>query len=386
MSFQNNENPESDKMADSYASALSQNNNNKTNDEPGPDSEISNVKPVFILESDIFGSSKPDKNNYLTHTELYKCIDQTIPANHLKGLQRVIGGLWRIYSDNEEDRQTLVVNSITVRKKRIQVYPRNPKFVERERPNIVRVRMKNVPLSADDGQLFRYLQNWKLNILNYHRERLRVDGFLTDCQTGDRIFHCEPFEQTIPRNVKIGKYLALIFYKGQINQDDTKIQCSKCLQKGHKKTDCNNDWKCKTCGENGHIAKDCTAEFDRGDQDVSEKSTDDSEDSDDDSDNDEIEQSQSIQESVEEPIKETIKTTEKKVSESESEMQTLEPKAQSGKKKKKKKQSKSKEKSQGLLDKYFDATPQQKSTKRSATTPTDTLHDRAVDSSKPRTS
>lgn len=237
MSFQSNENPESDKMADSYASAISHNINEKTNDDTSPsfESEISDVKPVFILESDIFGSSKPDKNNYLTHQELYKCINQTIPANHLKGLQRVFGGLWRIYPDDEEDRQALVVNSITVRKKRIQVYPRNPKFVERERPNIIHIRMKNVPLSADDGQLFRYLQNWKLNVLNYHRERLRVDGFLTDCQTGDRIFHCEPFEVTIPRKVKIGKYRALIFYKGQINEDLTKIQCSKCLQKGHKK-------------------------------------------------------------------------------------------------------------------------------------------------------
>ncbi|CAC5404761.1 CNBP [Mytilus coruscus] len=112
MSGQNSENLASDKMAGSYVLAL-KHNNNTYKDNAEPDGEIFNVKPVFILELDIFGSSKPDKNNYLTHTELFKCIDLTIPANHLNGLQRVIGGVWRIYPDSEEDRESLVVNSIT---------------------------------------------------------------------------------------------------------------------------------------------------------------------------------------------------------------------------------------------------------------------------------
>ncbi|CAG2217111.1 unnamed protein product [Mytilus edulis] len=149
--------------------------------------------------------------------------------------------------------------------KRIEVYPRNPKYVEKESPTTVRIRIKNIPLSADDGQLIRYLQNWHLEVLNYQRERLRIDGFVTNCQTGDRIFYVEPFLTTIPRNVKIGKYRGLIFYKGQTNQN-AEIECTKCLQKGHKKSDCNNDWKCKTCGTNGHISKDCTAEFDKNSQ------------------------------------------------------------------------------------------------------------------------
>ncbi|CAG2251140.1 CNBP [Mytilus edulis] len=227
MSGQDSENPASEKMADSYAMAL-KHNNNTHKDNAEPDAEYFNVKPVFILESDIFGSSKPDKNNYLTHTELFKCIDLTIPANHLNGLQRVIGGVWRIYPDSEEDRETLVVSSITVRKKRIEVYPRNPKYVEKESPTTVRIRIKNIPLSADDGQLIRYLQNWHLEVLNYQRERLRIDG------------------------VKQTKML--------------KLNVPNACKKGHKKSECTNDWKCKTCGTNGHISKDCTAEFDKNSQ------------------------------------------------------------------------------------------------------------------------
>ncbi|CAG2201997.1 unnamed protein product [Mytilus edulis] len=154
MSGQNSENSASDKMAGSYVMAL-KHNNNTYKDDAEPDGEIFNVKPVFILASDIFGSSKLDKNNYLTHTELFKRIDHvdlTISANHLNGLQRVIGRVWRIYPDSEEDRDTPVVNSITVRKKRIEVYPRNPKCIEKESPTTVRIKVKNIQLSADDGQ------------------------------------------------------------------------------------------------------------------------------------------------------------------------------------------------------------------------------------------
>ncbi|VDI30417.1 Hypothetical predicted protein [Mytilus galloprovincialis] len=62
------------------------------------------------------------------------------------------------------------------------------------------------------------------------------------------------------------------------------------------------------------------------------------------------------------------------------------PEQNSKKKKKKKKISKSQETTQGPIDKYLWTTPQQKTTKRSATTPTDTLHDREIGSTKPRTS
>ena len=48
------------------------------------------------------------------------------------------------------------------------------------------------------------------------------------------------------------------------------------MQKGHKKTNCSNDWKCKTCGENGHISKNCISEFDKNSQIASEDSTEES--------------------------------------------------------------------------------------------------------------
>ena len=243
-------------MAASYASVVSQpfeNFNDNITDELHDD--ISQVKPVFILENDIFGNTKPKPEHYVTHTEIYKDINEIVPAIHLKGLQRV-NGLWRIYLDDEDARATLLSTGLIVRKKRLTVYSRNPRVVARENPNFIRVRVKNVPLSADDGQIFRFLQVCRLVVHNYYRERLRVDSLLTNCQTGDRIFYCDPPVENIPRFVKIGKYNAQIIYKGQI-VINPRLQCSKCLKPGHKQDHCQNDWVCRKCGKSGHKVKDC---------------------------------------------------------------------------------------------------------------------------------
>ncbi|VDI45103.1 Hypothetical predicted protein [Mytilus galloprovincialis] len=108
------------------------------------------VKPVFILETDLFGEVKPSPDQYLTHLELYNSIDSCIPKSHLKGLQRV-RGMWRIYPDSENDRETLIIKKITVRNKLINVYSTNPKSSEYSSLLYLRVRVKDVPYSADDG-------------------------------------------------------------------------------------------------------------------------------------------------------------------------------------------------------------------------------------------
>jgi hypothetical protein len=46
------------------------------------------------------------------------------------------------------------------------------------------------------------------NILGIGRERLRVDGKLTNCETGDRLVISKLLSKPIPRMLKIGKYIA----------------------------------------------------------------------------------------------------------------------------------------------------------------------------------
>ena len=163
------------------------------------------VKPIFIEESDIFGTNKPSIDQFLTHVELYKQIGLQVNTNHIKGIQRV-RGLWRIYLDNSSDRDTLLEHGIVIRTRLIRTYDRNPRVVVHENPTYVKVRVKNVPLSADDGQIIRIVETLgQCDIKNNYRERLRVDSMLTNCQTGDRIIITGPLKSPLPRNIVIGK-------------------------------------------------------------------------------------------------------------------------------------------------------------------------------------
>lgn len=156
-----------------------------------------------------------------------------------------------------DDRNSLA-EGIVIRNKRIRTYDRNPRVVVHENPSYIRIRVKNVPLSADDGQIIRMLETLGCRINNNYRERLRVDSMLTNCQTGDRIVISSPLETPLPRNILIGKYRALIIHRGQIppTQD---LKCNKCLKMGHKQSACMNDWCCTICGKDGHKRNECTS-------------------------------------------------------------------------------------------------------------------------------
>ncbi|VDI23331.1 Hypothetical predicted protein [Mytilus galloprovincialis] len=167
----------------------------------------------------------------------------------IKGLQR-IRGLWRIYLDDEKKRELLVSNGLELRGGSVLVYSRNPRVRSYENSTDIKIRVKDIPLSADDGQILRVLERYKCVILIHFRERLRYDNMITDCQTGDRIVICQgPLEEPIPKNIPIGKYRGTVLYRGQ---NDSIAKCSKCMELGHRASQCQNDWKCRNCCESGH--------------------------------------------------------------------------------------------------------------------------------------
>ena len=289
-----------------------------------------------------------------------------------------------------------------------------------ENPNYIRIRVKDVPCSADDGQITRYLEKCGCVIHNMHRECLRIDGYLTNCQTGDRIYMCDPPVRPIPRYTVIGKYKAAIFYRGQI-VENKQITCNKCLEQGHISSSCPNDWKCKQCLKSGHKQSECRESFsDKGDVQSNESESDQdvpsSEDEDEDSDDDtniedshELEnvrtldqadensqQSQSILQTVPSAVTSNSGQSLDTLDQTADETQCTQNKGGNGKKDDKKKKrrtsksgkkkdiSKSKKSEQWSLDKFLvdkhssnNTTPLSKVGKRQATTPTSELHDRA---------
>ena len=91
--------------------------------------------------------------------------------------------MWRIYMDNEEDRLSLLVQGLVLRGRQIPLHSQNPYNPDRTQPDTIRIKVRNVPLSADDEQIHRTL-------------KLGVDGKLTNCETGDRLIINSEIKQT----------------------------------------------------------------------------------------------------------------------------------------------------------------------------------------------
>ena len=83
--------------------------------------------------------------------------------------------------DNEEDRQSVLVQGIHLRGRQIPLHSQNFRYPSRNQLDTIRIKnlKKNVPLSADDGQIERALRLEGWDIQGIFREKLRVDGFKT---------------------------------------------------------------------------------------------------------------------------------------------------------------------------------------------------------------
>jgi hypothetical protein len=68
----------------------------------------------------------------------------------------------------------------------------------------IRNKVKNIPLSADDDQIHRTLTLEGCNIEGIFKEKLRVDGRLTNCDTGDTLVISKPLPHPLPRSLQIG--------------------------------------------------------------------------------------------------------------------------------------------------------------------------------------
>ena len=90
-------------------------------------------------------------------------------------------------------------------------------------------------------------------------QKLRVDGRLTECLTGDRVVYIEPLTSPLPRTIMFGQFKARIFHFGQTDAAKTNTMCSKCLQSGHLRSACMNSVVCRSCKQTGHIEADCPA-------------------------------------------------------------------------------------------------------------------------------
>ena len=210
------------------------------------------ARPLFSCENG--RDRRPERNEWIKHSEMFESLTTQIDATHLTGLQRV-KGLWRIYLDNLEDKICLLANGVTLRGKVVPLLSTNPGRLDGE--NTLRIRVQDVPLSADDGIISRTLILSELEVISMMREKLRINGKLVNCETGDRIvtIKASSLKEPLPRFMAFAQFTGKIFHPGQNPKKE--LKCSKCLEEGHSFKFCVNDWKCTKCFKSGHKQDVC---------------------------------------------------------------------------------------------------------------------------------
>ena len=211
---------------------------------------------VFFKESAIFGDRRPNQSEWLKHEELYNAISNTIDPTHITGLQRV-RGMWRIYIDNYEDKVDLMADGFVLRGKTMKVLKTNPLRYDGELTT--RIRIKDIPLSVDDGVIERTLTLKTIECIGkVEREKLRINSKLTNCNTGDRfvIVKTSTLKEPLPKQMMFGHFKATVYHPGQ-SDPKTETICSKCFESGHRFKDCTNEFKCRHCKQTGHKMSDC---------------------------------------------------------------------------------------------------------------------------------
>ena len=93
-----------EKMA-SYAEILKddgkENENTNTNINTKSNSSSEKVKPIFLKDEDVFGSSmKPARSLWLTNVEIYKAIEVRVPSQCIKGILLTCGNDNLTYEQN----------------------------------------------------------------------------------------------------------------------------------------------------------------------------------------------------------------------------------------------------------------------------------------------
>ena len=143
---------------------------------------------------------------------------------------------------------------LNIRGKNVTVHQNNPFTTS---PNTVSVKVCDIPLSVHDNKILTTLRNMGAEVIGEcKREKLRINGKLVNCTTGNRLMTIKTPKEPLPRFVNISDFKAKIFHAGQPNNKD--LVCSNCQEKGHTRIVCRNKTKCSVCFKvDQHVTSDC---------------------------------------------------------------------------------------------------------------------------------
>ena len=209
------------------------------------------IKPVYLRDSDIQSDKKNIVRDYEISIAVSKCIDD------LKCVQKD-RDLWRLYVGSIDSRHKLLSEGFELRNLSVKAFDINPFSAGIHHPNerVLRVTVKGVPLSVDDGEITKMLEKFKVVFtsgIKYEKIRDPETRKMTGILNGNRFVYIRQLEEGkfMPRTSYCAGLRCMIYHYGQPKIKRTPL-CTNCWEEAHYKRDCQNESRCKVCKQTGH--------------------------------------------------------------------------------------------------------------------------------------
>ena len=210
--------------------------------------------PLYFLHQDL----GTDNNKHVPGYEIIKQIESVISTDKIDGIQR-IGGLWRIYINNAEEKLKLMTQGFTFKGIAVRVTSDNPyhsKYEDNQKEiqRGTKVIIQNIPLTIDNRDIKKMMEQFGVQILSEIGYEYELDERrrITGIKNGNRSIFLDTAEleaAPIPQFAHCGNWRCRIQYRGQPKY---KKHCFNCFELGHVSRDCKNDRACVVCHGKGH--------------------------------------------------------------------------------------------------------------------------------------
>ena len=174
------------------------------------------VSPLFVKHS----SLTPPSSGFIKGIDICYALEKVSGSDTVDGVQR-IGGLYRIYLNNQKAREDLLINGLDFNGCNVSLLAHNPFSVSDTGKPTTKIVIGGVPLSVADSEIERVLLEqgvaMKSNLkLETYRDE---EGKWTRFKTGRRFVYCEIPTLNIQPTIQIGLWRASIYYKEQIRPE-----------------------------------------------------------------------------------------------------------------------------------------------------------------------
>ena len=117
-------------------------------------------KPVFVMHNNIPGDNRVELE------EMYKSVNKSVNTKDIHGIQK-IGGLWRLYIEERQNRIKLITDGIQIRDTTVRVYDKNPYLPHESENAFTCLDKRHSPFSARKYHL-RRIGGQKICKINGH--------------------------------------------------------------------------------------------------------------------------------------------------------------------------------------------------------------------------